>query len=83
MLQQKSKKIPLVMLFNNMKFCLITFRKGFGATLVRRVRKAGSDIMNKVPSRVMQNVKLLWVIKRFNNIILYRIEDLGTRIQVD
>ncbi|XP_018328259.1 coiled-coil domain-containing protein 88B isoform X2 [Agrilus planipennis] len=26
-------------------------KKGFGATLVRRVRKAGSDIMNKVPSR--------------------------------
>lgn len=30
----------------------ILFRRGFGATLVRRVRKAGSDIMNKVPSRV-------------------------------
>ncbi|VEN42673.1 unnamed protein product [Callosobruchus maculatus] len=26
-------------------------KKGFGATLVRRVRKAGSDIINKVPSR--------------------------------
>lgn len=25
------------------------FRKSFGATLVRRVRKAGSDFMNKVP----------------------------------
>ncbi|KAJ8968002.1 hypothetical protein NQ314_002536 [Rhamnusium bicolor] len=26
-------------------------KRGFGATLVRRVRKAGSDIINKVPSR--------------------------------
>ncbi|XP_063913920.1 protein Daple isoform X2 [Zophobas morio] len=26
-------------------------KKGFGATLVRKVRKAGSDIINKVPSR--------------------------------
>lgn len=26
-------------------------KKGFGATLVRRVRKAGSDIINKVPSK--------------------------------
>ena len=28
---------------------LYLFRKSFGATLVKRVRKAGSDFMNKVP----------------------------------
>lgn len=32
-------------------------KKGFGATLVRKVRKAGSDIINKVPSRVKTTTK--------------------------
>lgn len=38
------------------------FRKSFGATLVKRVRKAGSDFMNKVPrvsTQVLVNEKLL------------------------
>ncbi|XP_066138737.1 girdin [Euwallacea fornicatus] len=30
-------------------------KKGFGATLVRRVKKASSDIMNKVPSRTRRS----------------------------
>lgn len=30
-------------------------KKSFGATLVRRVRKASSDFINKVPSRVSYN----------------------------
>jgi chromosome segregation ATPase len=32
-------------------------KRGFGATLVRKVRKAGSDIINKVPSRVSVSVR--------------------------
>ena len=43
---------------------LYLFRKSFGATLVRRVRKAGSDFMNKVPrvsTQVTENEKLLIV----------------------
>jgi hypothetical protein len=41
---------------------LYLFRKSFGATLVKRVRKAGSDFINKVPrvsTQVMENEKLL------------------------
>jgi hypothetical protein len=47
-----------VQIINVSKFCcasaykiydLYLFRKSFGATLVKRVRKAGSDFMNKVP----------------------------------
>lgn len=34
-------------------------KKSFGATLVRKVRKAGSDIINKVPSRVSLYFSLL------------------------
>jgi hypothetical protein len=42
-------------------YVLYLFRKSFGATLVRRVRKAGSDFMNKVPrvSKVNENLLLL------------------------
>jgi hypothetical protein len=35
-------------------YVLYLFRKSFGATLVKRVRKAGSDFMNKVPRVSMQ-----------------------------
>lgn len=43
-------------------YILYLFRKSFGATLVRRVRKAGSDFMNKVPrvsKQVNENLLLL------------------------
>jgi hypothetical protein len=47
------------------KYCfLCVFRKSFGATLVKRVRKAGSDFINKVPrvsTQVLVNEKLLIV----------------------
>jgi hypothetical protein len=33
----------------HLKCIFSLFRKSFGATLVKRVRKAGSDFMNKVP----------------------------------
>lgn len=33
----------------------ISHRKPFASSLVRRVKKASSDLMNKVPSRVRVN----------------------------
>lgn len=43
-------------------FCVFLFlsRSGFGSTLVRRMRKAGSDIISKVPSRVSFTVQIFF-----------------------
>jgi hypothetical protein len=41
---------PIIVNATASKICFLDlFRKSFGATLVKRVRKAGSDFMNKVP----------------------------------
>jgi len=61
-------------------YFLYLFRKSFGATLVKRVRKAGSDFMNKVPrvsTQVMRNGKvLIFMVAPFINNIKYFIVQL-------
>lgn len=42
---------PVVLYIKIYSKIFFFFRKSFGATLVRRVRKASSDFINKVPSR--------------------------------
>lgn len=46
---------------------VLSFRKAFASSFVKRVRKAGSDLMSRVPSRV--RIKVMIVYNSFDNVL--------------
>lgn len=62
---------------NKISFIFVD-RKPFGSGVLRRVKKAGTDLMNKVPTKSVSFQSPLQSVTFDNNTDLYRIDDHGS-----